>query len=97
MVTPNDRAIEIVRHLLRTALKRASNDKGFSQKQESYSRWATREILILLEKNRDKPPLTVVEEFRDKMDRYSCINLENSYKFSVAKDMAEWIIDWLIA
>jgi hypothetical protein len=96
MITPNDRAIEVVRHLLRTALRKTSNEKGFSLKQESYSRWAAREILILLEKNCDEPPLTVVEQFRDRMDRYSCVNIETSYKFSVAKDTAEWIIDWLI-
>jgi glyoxylate utilization-related uncharacterized protein len=96
MSTPNDRAVETVRYVLRTAIRKTVQSKDYCLKQESYSRWAAKEIMTLLLQNRDTPPLLVIEQFRDKMDRYSCINIETSYQFSVAKDMADWIIDLLI-
>lgn len=97
MDSANERAICTVRHCLNCLLKNASNQRGYSLQQESYSRWAAREILVRLEKNRTTPPLILIEEFRDQMDNYSCVNIRTSYAFSCAKDMAEWIIDLLIA
>lgn len=49
-----------------------------------------------LNKRKNTPPLIIIERFRDQMDDYSCRNIHTSYMFSVAKDMAEWIIDLLI-
>lgn len=65
-------------------------------KQETYSLWASRELLNELRKNKGKPPLIVMEDFRDKMDRYSCMNPATSFMFSVAKDTVEMFIDMII-
>lgn len=65
-------------------------------KQETYSLWAARELLNELRKNKGKPPLIVMEDFRDKMDRYSCMNPATSFIFSVAKDTVEMFIDMII-
>lgn len=65
-------------------------------KQETYSLWAARELLNELRKNKGKPPLIVIEDFRDKMDRYSCMNPATSFIFSVAKDTVEMFIDMII-
>lgn len=65
-------------------------------KQETYSLWASRELLNELRKNKAKPPLIVMEDFRDKMDRYSCMNPATSFIFSVAKDTVEMFIDMII-
>lgn len=96
MNSANQRAIYTVRYCLRQS-KRISNYRGYSLEQESYNRWAARELLSRLEKDRVTPPLILIEEFRDQMDDYSCVNIRTSYVFSCAKDMAEWIIDLLLA
>lgn len=96
MNSANQRAIYTVRYCLRQ-LKKTSNYHGYSLEQESYSRWAAKELLIRLEKDKITPPLILMEEFRDQMDNYSCVNIRTSYVFSCAKDMAEWIIDLLLA
>lgn len=96
MAESTDRAIETVRYCLKQTLTTTAKWRGYSLAQESYSRWAAREILVRLIKNNTTPPLIVIEQFRDQMDDYSCRNLHTSYMFSVAKDMAEWIIDLLI-
>lgn len=97
MDSPNKRAIYTVRYCLNCLLKNTSNQRGYSLQQESYSRWAAKELLLRLKKNKTTPPLILIEEFRDQMDHYSYINVRTSYVFSCAKDMAEWIIDLLIS
>lgn len=89
-----ERAVYTVRYCL-TSYSTKSHEYGIEQ--ESYSRWAARELLACLERNPDVPPLITIENFRDKMDEYSCVNLKTSYIFSCAKDIAEWIIDLLIS
>ena len=64
--------------------------------QESYARWAANELLIELQRRKHMPPLIVMEEFRNKMDRYSLKKGPCSWIFSVAKDTAETLIDLLI-
>lgn len=96
MTEATGRAIETVRHCLRGSLTATAKRRNYSLLQESYSKWAAREILVRLIKEKETPPLVVIEQFRDKMDEYSCRNLNTSYMFSVAKDTAEWIIDLLI-
>lgn len=96
MAESTDRAIEIVDYCLRKTLTTTAKWRDYSLAQESYSRWAAREILIRLIREKNTPPLIVIERFRDQMDDYSCRNPYTSYMFSVAKDMAEWIIDLLI-
>ncbi len=96
MKTANDNAVSVIRHCINSLLNEAANKRGYSLAQESYTKWAARELLIRLEKNRGLPPLVIIEEFRDQMDRYSTMNVRTSYPFSCAKDLAEWIIDLLI-
>lgn len=97
MDSPNERAVGIVRDCLNCLLRKTSAVQKYSVQQESYSRWAAREILTRLRKNDDVPPLVTIEQFRDEMERYSCVNIRTSYVFSCAKDMAEWIIDLLVS
>jgi hypothetical protein len=94
MESPMERTIYTVRYAIKSMPK---TQKGYSFEQMSYMRWAGREILSRLIKNPDIPPLITIEEFRDEMDSYSCVNSRTSYIFSCAKDMAEWIVDLLIA
>lgn len=67
-------------------------NKAFEQR--CISLWAAKEILALVKERPDKA-ITIVEEFRDKMDDYSTYNLQTSFRFSVAKDVAEDICDQL--
>ncbi len=66
-------------------------------KQISYSRWAVDEILKRIEKNGSTPPVLIVEDFIREMDVFSCRNRRAGIIFSVAHDMAENILDVLIA
>lgn len=63
--------------------------------QRCYAKTAANDILELL-KNSSEPPLVVIEEYRDKMDEFACLNNFGSIIFSVAYDTAESIIDALI-
>lgn len=65
--------------------------------QETYSRWAAEEILKCIRENETTPPITVVEEFKDRMDHYSLMNPNSSYIFSVAYDIAMDILDIFLA
>lgn len=62
----------------------------------SYAKTTARYVLELLEKNPDIPPLMIIEEYRDKMDDYACLNAARSVMFSTAHDIADDIIDELI-
>lgn len=91
---------ESVKNMIRWYIRENENHQYLWQtdeyKQEVYSLWAARELLNELRKNRPKPPLIVMEDFRDKMDRYSCVNPATSFIFSVAKDTIEMFIDMII-
>ena len=62
-------------------------------KQLSYSRWAAKEVLKYVKEHDSIPPIVAIEEFIRKMDKYSCMNSNSSYMFSVAHDIAEDILD----
>ena len=64
---------------------------------ESFSIWAAKELLVEISKKEDLPPLYVMENFREKMDDYACLNKTNSFIFSVAKDTVNYLIDQLIS
>lgn len=64
--------------------------------QWSYAKTAAKEVLDLLEENTDTPPLVVIEEYRDRMNQFACVNPVRSIMYSVAADIAEDIIDELI-
>lgn len=97
MESATDRAIAIVQYCLRKAFCSVAGWDSYGFRQESYSRWAAREILYRLENDRNTPPLIIIENFRNQMDEYACMNSCTSYMFSVAKDMAQWIVDLLIS
>lgn len=65
--------------------------------QETYSRWAAEEILKYIQENESRPPVAVVEEFKDRMNHYSLMNRNSSYIFSVAYDIAMDILDIFLA
>lgn len=91
---------ESVKNMIRWYIRENENHHYLWQtdeyKQEVYSLWAARELLNELRKNKSKPSLIVMENFRDKMDRYSCMNPATSFMFSVAKDTTEMFIDMII-
>lgn len=63
--------------------------------QRSYAKTAAYEILELL-RNSSEPPLVIIEEYRDKMNEFACLNSFGSFIFSVASHTAENIIDMLV-
>lgn len=97
MESPTDRAIYIIQYCLDKLLKEVTYQYGYSLEQESYSRWAAKELLNRLRENPTIPPLLIIEEFRDQMDEYSNINPDTSLVFNSGRDLAEWIINLLIA
>ncbi len=64
--------------------------------QRSYSNWAAKELLRYIESRKSYPPLLALEDFKDRMDKYSCLNPNTSYIFSVAYDMAEYVINSIL-
>lgn len=64
--------------------------------QLSYSKTAAYEVLNRLIQNPTSPPLQTIEEFRDTMSKYSCINSKTSIMYSVAQDIADDISNDLI-
>jgi len=66
--------------------------------RNSYSRWATCEILeLLLDRDNHYKPSTIVEQFRDKMDEYSCYNEASRHIFTIATEAANDILDLIRA
>lgn len=66
--------------------------------KSSYSRWAISEIIELLE-NRgiNESPKKVVSNFISRMDRYSCLNDSARKIFSIARETADDVLDFLHA
>lgn len=89
----NDLAIEIIQKYIADL-----DDKPYfwqkpNFKQNSYTKWAANELLECIRNRPTTSVIVTIEEFIRKMDRYSCMNLKNSYMFSVAHDTAEDILD----
>lgn len=56
--------------------------------------WALKELRIYILTNRDKSPVSLIEEFMDKMDKASTdYPAEIGYPFSVARDTALYVYD----
>lgn len=64
---------------------------------QSYQRWAVQEIMKQIEISEDAPPIRVVEDFIHKMECFTYKKGESAIIFSIARDMAEDILDVLIA
>lgn len=58
-----------------------------------YSEWAVNEILDLIQDRGAYHPIDVIEEFIEKMDRYSRMNPKSHVTFSIARDIGEDILD----
>ena len=63
--------------------------------QRSYAKAAVEELMREI-KESDAPPHVVIENFMQKMDDYACLNSHTSYMFSIAYDMAKYILDSLV-
>lgn len=96
---PIDRAIEITKYCLKQSQKEKIrfNWRSAYFVANSYYVWAAKELLMRFDNCKDVPPLITLENFEKLMDEYSCRNINNSYLFSCAKDITQWIIDLLIA
>ena len=58
-----------------------------------YAKWAVDEILRYLMDRKDTHPIVVIEDFVSKMNAYSFANRKFSLMFSIARDIAEDILD----
>lgn len=93
----NEMAIRVVSdYCVRLTRQRRPHWRSPEFAQLSYSKTAAHEILDALKQNDSIPPLQTIEEYRDKVDKYSCINPKTSIMFSAAHDVAEDIINELI-
>lgn len=94
----NDYALSYVRSEIKEheeILKTTSYWKSYDFAFISYSISALKEILSRLEKDRVTSPITIIREYRDQMSDYACVNPEGSFMFSVACDMAVYMLDEL--
>lgn len=93
----NEMAIRIVHdYYIRLERKRRPYWRSPEFAQLVYSQMAAKDILDILTNNISEPPLPLIEEYRDKMNEYSCLNPKHSIMYSIAYDTAESIIDELI-
>lgn len=95
-MTINEMAISMVRYYISKIDKPENSRYDGDFYQLSYTMWAANEILSLLKMNKKIPPLTLIEEFAQRMNEYSCMNIKTSYGFSVAHDTAVDIIDMFV-
>lgn len=89
----NDLAITIIQKYIADLEKQTHFWQKYSFKQNSYAKWAANELLECIRNRPTTSVIVTIEDFIRKMDRYSCMNLKNSYMFSVAHDTAEDILD----
>lgn len=65
--------------------------------KNAYSRWAVDEIIELLSNRGNIKPSKIVNDFVDRMDCYSCYNETSKYIFSIARDAATDVLDFVRA
>ncbi|MCD8158560.1 MAG: hypothetical protein LUD77_06635 [Clostridiales bacterium] len=70
---PNEYAVFAVKNYI-SAIDEIGIFYGYSFEEISYSKWAAKELLDILEKRKDLPPLIVMEEFQRNMERRSQSN-----------------------
>ncbi len=74
-----------------------SQKKRYSLYQLSYIRWTIEEILRLIKKWDNIPPLIIIEGFQEIVQNYSTANFKTNYIFSIMSDASQDIIDLLIS
>lgn len=62
-----------------------------------YSKQAALDLLELVMDNKQRCPVDIVEEYRNKMDRYSLMDHPGSIIYSIKYDYATYVLDRLIA
>lgn len=87
-------AIDVTKHYI-SSLNQIANWRGYGLEEYSYSQVAAYEILGLLSEAKDTPPLDIIEEFKEKMAKYSKMNKSKSDGFAVGFTTAECIIEVL--
>jgi hypothetical protein len=90
-------AVLIIRKYLRDLERRNAyywNSAEFTQ--VCYSKIAANDLIELIESDNNLSAETIIENFRNKMDRYALMNGFSSLKFSIQHDTATYILDKLI-
>lgn len=105
MDSPGKAAIQTVYECLKDAKTLSENWSDISDgrlyfsriaERASYIRWSSSELINCLAEHQDTPPLIVIEQFRDKMYDYSHLNPKGSFIFSVAYEVALYVITKLV-
>ena len=98
MSVASEHAIRVVKDYI-LELNEISTWQGYNFERGSYSKWFAMELLKSLKAQPSMPPLIVIENFRDSMDNYSCLSKEENFRiiFSIARDVTENIIDYLLS
>jgi hypothetical protein len=94
MKTAADYAIDEIRDYI-YHVEEMGSWYGLNFEEISFSKWAAMEIINRL-KNRDTPPLMIVESFKEEMYMYACSNKKTEEIFSIAVDVADAIDALLI-
>lgn len=90
-------AIRIIRWYIRELQKYARCEWQARQlAQTYYSKIAAVKLLRIIKTDMSLSPMTIVENFRDKMNHYACMNDFNSTMFSIQADAAEYILDEIV-
>lgn len=84
-----ERALESLREYISLLPEPTIADSKSLFAHRSYSIWAAETILQAVEKSRRISPVTIIEQFAWKFNKYSC----NHYMFAVAHDVALDILD----
>lgn len=78
------------------ALEEIGLSMGYSFEQISHSRWAAKELLKRMDEFPRKPPLLILSDFYDEMERCSKLNSYTRDVFLIACDVTSDIIDRLV-
>ena len=76
-------------------LPKPTNRYSKTYEQRCHALWAANDIFRAVRQHRSVPAAVVVENYADKMNRFSTMHSKTSFMFSVAKDIAEDILDRL--
>lgn len=88
----NRKVINIVLDYLNNSVESVSKQMGYTFEEKSYSAWAANELITYLNDNNFIPPLILLERFRGKMYKYSCLNCV----FCAAVETVDYVIETLL-
>lgn len=64
--------------------------------QRSFVKWAAMSLIERMQQCKDRPPLMIIESFKEDMYMYSCSNERTELLFATAIEAAEDIEDLLV-